>query len=39
MAVLRVIGELHGIERPDVDAETTHREDRGAIARVPEDDM
>jgi hypothetical protein len=39
MTVLRVVRELHGIERPDIDAEPAHRKLGRAVAGVPEDDM
>ena len=33
-AVLRMVGELYGIEGPDVGAETAHRKFSGAVARM-----
>jgi hypothetical protein len=31
-----VIGELHGVERPDIHPDPLHRENRGAVASVAE---
>lgn len=36
LAILSVIGELHGIERPDIDPYTLHREHRSAVSGVAE---
>lgn len=33
-SVLRMVGELNGIEGPDVGAETAHRKFSGAVARM-----
>jgi hypothetical protein len=38
-AVLRVIRELHGIERPHIDAEPAHWKHGRAVARVTENHM
>jgi hypothetical protein len=31
-----VVGELHGVERPDIHPDPLHRENRGAVASVAE---
>jgi hypothetical protein len=36
LAVLGVVGELHGIERPYIHPDPLHRENRGAVASVAE---
>ncbi|MCY1402466.1 hypothetical protein D9M71_176080 [compost metagenome] len=36
LAILCVIGELHGIEWPGIDPDTLHGEYRGAVAGVAE---
>ncbi|MNV59102.1 hypothetical protein D3C71_1515070 [compost metagenome] len=36
LAILSVVGELHGIERPDVDPDTLHGKHRSAVAGVAE---
>ncbi|MNP40173.1 hypothetical protein D3C76_1337870 [compost metagenome] len=36
LAILGVIGELHGIERPDIHPDPLHRENRGTVAGVTE---
>ncbi|MNK87569.1 hypothetical protein D3C87_1075090 [compost metagenome] len=36
LAVLRVVGELHGVERPDIHPDPLHRENRGTVAGVTE---
>lgn len=36
LAILSVIGELHGIERPDIDPDTLHWKHRGAVSGVAE---
>jgi hypothetical protein len=36
LSVLGVVGELHGIERPDIHPDPLHRENRGAVASVAE---
>lgn len=39
LAILSVIGELHGIERPDIDPDTLHGKYRGTVAGVAEHHM
>ncbi|MNR13763.1 hypothetical protein D3C85_1301890 [compost metagenome] len=36
LAVLGVVGELHGVERPDIHPDPLHRENRGTVAGVTE---
>ncbi|MCY1173164.1 hypothetical protein D9M73_133180 [compost metagenome] len=36
LTVLGVIGELHGVERPDIHPDPLHRENRGTVAGVTE---
>ena len=39
LAVAGVVGELHGVHRPDLDAEALEREDRRGVADVPVGDV
>jgi hypothetical protein len=39
LAILSVIGELHGIEWPDVDPDPLHGKHRGAVSGVAKDHM
>ena len=38
-AIARMIGELHGVDRPDLDAEALQGEDRGGVADMAVDDV
>ena len=39
VAILGMVGELHGVQRPDVHPDASHGELRGAVAGVAEDDV
>jgi hypothetical protein len=39
LAVLRVVGELYGVEGPDVGTEAAHWKFRGAIASMSENNV
>jgi hypothetical protein len=39
LTVLGVVGELHGVERPDIHPDPLHRENRSAVASVAKHNM